>query len=255
MFIPTDNATLFATSFGHRSAPAILSLSGWIGSWEDWLEPLSLLSHDWHAISYDHRGSGAAIAPVESITFEALVDDVFVVLDAFKVERCVLAAMSMGAMVALGAALKRPERFSGLVLVNGAVYRPPSQGVDSFLQGLHHNYAATLDYFADLCIPEVDCEPVKRWGRQILDRASQEAAIRLYEVGGSVDLRAEFGRIELPTLILHGDAVPAGFIAGSPMVGRQLAQCHVAADPWCRPCADHDPSPDRGGRNQPFFCF
>ena len=73
MFIPVDDARLYTLAFGPRSAPALLALSGWIGSWEDWAGPLALLSDHLHVISYDHRGSGATVAPVESITFDRLV--------------------------------------------------------------------------------------------------------------------------------------------------------------------------------------
>ena len=39
MFVTVEDAKLFALSFGARSSPAILALSGWIGSWESWADP------------------------------------------------------------------------------------------------------------------------------------------------------------------------------------------------------------------------
>lgn len=206
LFISLDNAQIFTTSFGPTSAPAFLALGGWIGSWEDWLEPLSLLSHTWHTLSYDHRGSGITIAPLKSLTYTQLVDDVFAVLDAYGVERCILAAMSMGAAIAFGAALKNPHRFSGLVIVNGAYYWPTPPEQDTFLAGLQQDYSRTLDRFVHACVPEKDSDHIKRWGRRILDRASPEAAIALYRMAGTIDLRDDLSRITLPTLIVHGDA-------------------------------------------------
>lgn len=206
MFVSLENAKIFTTAFGAKQAPALLALSGWIGSWEDWIMPMSILSEHWRVISYDHRGSGATIAPIETIRFDQLVDDVFAVLDAYEIQSCVLASMSAGAAVALGAALKHPERISGLVIVNGFYYSPPSGGVDSFLSGLRDNYPATLSYFVDACIPEPDSDHLKRWGRQILDRAAQDAAIASYGIVGSVDLRDRLKEIQQRTLIIHGDA-------------------------------------------------
>jgi len=60
---------------------------------------------------------------VESITFDRLVDDVFAVLDAYAVEHCVLAAESAGALTALGAALKNPQRVTGFGLLYRGLYR------------------------------------------------------------------------------------------------------------------------------------
>jgi pimeloyl-ACP methyl ester carboxylesterase len=209
MFIEHNGATIFTTAFGRKDAPPLLALSGWIGTWEDWADTFSVLSEgNWRLIGYDHRGSGATSSPLASITFDNLVDDVFAVLDAHGVERCVLAAMSMGTTVALAAARRQPERFAGLVIVNGAYFRATPLAQDPFYAGLQHHYAATLDRFAALCVPEPDGGPVLRWGRQILDRASAEAALRLYEIGAAVDLRPEVAHIDLPALVIHGDADP-----------------------------------------------
>ncbi len=208
MFITLPDATLFTTSFGSKTAPALLALSGWIGSWEDWADSFSLLSENWRVLSFDHRGSGATIAPIESITFDNLVGDVFAVLDAHGIDQCLLAAMSMGAAVAFAAALKHPQRFSGLVIVNGAYYRETPLDIDPFFRGLRQDYAQTLDRFVSACVPEQQSDPIKRWGRQILDRASPEAAIALYQMAAAVDLRHDLHGLTLPTLILHGDADP-----------------------------------------------
>jgi pimeloyl-ACP methyl ester carboxylesterase len=206
MFIPVDDARLYTLAFGPRTSPALLGLSGWIGSWEDWAGPLSLLSEDRRVISYDHRGSGATVARVESITFDHLVDDVFAVLDAHEVERCVLAAMSMGAGIALGAALRAPDRISGLVLANPLDLRGGPRESDPFFVALAEDYPGAVDRFVNACVPEADSAHIKRWGRQILDRASHDAALALYRVGISIDLRDDLNRITQPALIIHGDA-------------------------------------------------
>ena len=70
--------------------------SGWIGTFEDWLPTLGVLSKTWRAVSYDHRGTGETSVPVEEITAEALLDDIFRVMDALAVERCVLGGFSSG---------------------------------------------------------------------------------------------------------------------------------------------------------------
>lgn len=207
MFISVGDAKIFATAFGAKTLPSILAVGGWIGSGEDWLETLSILSENWRTASFDHRGSGVTISPVETITFERLIDDIFVVMDALAIEHCVLAAMSMGAAVALGAVLRHPERFTGLILVDSIDLRKKSSSEnDMFLMGLTHDYSGTLDGFIHACVPESDCDEIKHWGQQILNRASQEAALQLYKMSKTITLSNELGNITLPTLIIHGDA-------------------------------------------------
>ena len=205
MFISRDDAQLYTVAFGDGPR-ALLALGGWIGSWELWAGPFGYLSRTWRTVAYDHRGAGATIAPPESISPETLVDDVFAVLDELEIARCVLAAESAGAAVALLAALRQPQRFGGLVIVDGRYYEAAPHEPSPFLSGLRASYQATLDQFAAACVPEPGGAPIRRWGRQILARAEQPAAIRLYECMREVDLRPRAHEIVPPTLILHGEA-------------------------------------------------
>jgi len=57
---------------------------------------MELLSPAWRTIACDHRGTGATLIPVESITFDALVAELFRVMDAYRGERCVVTGESAG---------------------------------------------------------------------------------------------------------------------------------------------------------------
>jgi 3-oxoadipate enol-lactonase len=226
MFIPLGDTHLFATAFGSKTSPVIVTLGGWIGSWEDWLETVSLLSEQWRVIAYDHRGSGVTISPVETITFERQVEDVLAVLDAFAVETCVLAAMSMGCAVALGAALRQPERISALVLVDSLDLRDiPPPPDDRFLLGLQQDYSRTLDAFIQACVPEPNSETIKHWGRHILNRATQESAITLYQLSKQVPIRDQLSQISQPTLLIHGDQDHVSPLQASEWLSGILAHC------------------------------
>lgn len=205
MFIAADAARIYAAAFGSPAAPAIVALGGWAGSWELWTDVIGPLSARWRTIAYDHRGAGATVAPLETITHERLVEDVFVVLDAFGLERCVLAAESSGALTALAAARAQPERVAGLVIVDGLYYRDPDIMQSPFAHGLRSNYLATLQGFVELCVPEPDSEHIKRWGVKILGRASQAEALALLQVGVGLDLRPELPQIGQPALVIHGE--------------------------------------------------
>jgi pimeloyl-ACP methyl ester carboxylesterase len=209
MFVPTPQATLYCNAYGPKDAPAIVGIGGWIGSGELWALPFETLSQRWRTIAYDHRGTGASVAALDSITLANLVKDVFAVLDAHGIARCVLAAESSGALTALSAALQQPQRISGLVIVDGMVFRGQDSPTDPFLKGLQHAYAPTLDRFVDLCMPDDGPAHIKRWGRQIIDRALPEAAIALRRVNNEADIRGELPKIQQPTLVIHceGDKI------------------------------------------------
>jgi 3-oxoadipate enol-lactonase len=72
------------------------------------------------AALYDQRGHGASEAPAGPCTREDLARDLLAVLDALGIERSIAIGHSLGGIVAMSAALLRPERFEGLVLLGTA---------------------------------------------------------------------------------------------------------------------------------------
>jgi pimeloyl-ACP methyl ester carboxylesterase len=226
MFITSGDAQLYTVSFGNAPR-TLLALGGWTGSWELWAEPFTALSSSWRTAAYDHRGVGATAAPTESITLDSMVGDVFTVMDALGIETCVLAAESAGGAVALRAALQQPERFTGLVLVDAIYYRPAPQTEDPFLLGLRNHYQQTLAQFVDSCLTERDSDAVRRWGRLIVGRSPQEAAIQLYECMFGVDLRPQLRQITQPTLILHGSADRLVPVDSSRWLASQMPTSHL----------------------------
>jgi pimeloyl-ACP methyl ester carboxylesterase len=204
MFIQHDNAQFFAVSFGTGSR-TLVGIGGWTGSWQVWTDVFGTLSSSWRTVGIDHRGTGNTLAPTEGVTVTQMAGDLLAVLDGMEIAQCVLAAESSGTAVALTAAHHQPERFTGLVLSGGLYYRPKTDAPDQFLLGLKANYEAATSYFVTNCLPETDNPAMHQWGRNVL-QATQTAAIDLYTATLDLDLRPILSQINIPTLILHGDA-------------------------------------------------
>jgi pimeloyl-ACP methyl ester carboxylesterase len=203
MFLKLDNAEVYVSSFG-GGRDAIIAHGGWVGSGELWHQPFELLSRAWRTITYDHRGTGATINHAPAITFELLVGDLFRVLDALAVDRCVLAAESSGACIALEAALRNPSRFRGLVVVAGRYHPGRTAGAARFMEGCRIDFTKTMDLFVNACCPEEECDAERHWGKQIVNRSNGPAAIQLMECVEHVDFESRLSDIKLPTLIIHG---------------------------------------------------
>lgn len=207
MFIHNKDAKLYTVEFG-TGPRTILAHGGWTGSWELWVEPFTHLSKTWRTVAYDHRGTGATIAPVESITLENMVDDLFTVMDKMKIEKCILAAESAGGIVAATAVLQEPHRFEGLVLVDAMLNNENNPGNAAFIQGLKTHFEQTVGHFVDSCVleSEPDSQEIRSWGRKILTRSTSESSIQLLKCTFGVDLRHRLREIKTPTLIFHGDS-------------------------------------------------
>lgn len=202
MFITDDTTFIRSVSFG-PGPQTILALNGWSAAWEAWQPTFELLSATTRCISFDTRGTGASSAPIETITLANLVDDVFRVLDAHQVERCVLAGESLGGFIALNAVLRDRSRFDGLVLIAA----PPfvtAEATSARCAAARADYPAAVSAFVDLCFSEPGIEPLHRWGEQLFLGADGETAARLFEAchGAVPDLSS----VDVPTVVVHGDA-------------------------------------------------
>lgn len=203
MFLRSDDADLFVTSFG-AGPRTFVAHGGWVGSGELWLQPFEALSRSWRTVTYDHRGTGATVNRAPRITFELLVTDLFRVLDALEIDRCVLAGESSGALVVLEAALRQPERFSGLVLVDGRPESSNTAGAARFIEGCKTDFEATMDAFVRACVTEQDAQAELRWARQIVLRSDGPAAVQLMESMWTARVAQRLEQIRQPTLLIHG---------------------------------------------------
>ena len=239
MFVAVEGHQLNCVSFGSGQR-TLVAHGGWVGNWELWQDPFMLLHNRWRCIGFDHRGSGASTFPPDSITPAALVDDLFTVLDHFEVESCVLAGESLGALTCLQAVLRQPERFQGLVLVDGAP-AADRERQGALVNGARANYPATVSAFVDACVPEPDSEHLRAWGRKILLRADAEAAARILEVHYEQNIAPALAEVSVPTLVIHGELDAIVPLA----VGQAVAATIPGAELVVIPGAGHVPTVTR----------
>lgn len=69
-------------------------------------------------VRYDKRGHGLSEATAPPYTIAGLADDLAGLLDGLGVERAVVGGISVGGMIALSLALRRPELVAGLALMD-----------------------------------------------------------------------------------------------------------------------------------------
>lgn len=232
MYLKSNDADILVSSFG-AGPRTLLAHGGWVGSGELWSAPFEILSQSWRTITYDHRGTGGTRCIAPEITFELLVQDLFRVMDALHVETCVLAAESMGAMVALEAALRCPERFSGLVIVGGRYTGERTPTRDRLIAGCRADFAATMDAFVEACAPEAGCEAERAWGKLIVKRSNASAAVQMLECVEHVDVASRLSSITVPTLILHGSRDVISPLASAERLGELIPNSRLLVAEGC----------------------
>jgi pimeloyl-ACP methyl ester carboxylesterase len=183
----------------------VVGIAGGFGTCEIWQQPFELLGRRHRVIAYDHFGAGATRVPPDCVTFASQVALVEALLDAFSVDRCVLAGDSSMITVAIEAARRWPDRCEGLALVAGGVVHEADDVTTRFVRGLRERFEPTLEAFTALCVPEPGSEHLREWLADIIRRTGGERAAALVESFYGIDLRPVLGELSVPTVIVHGD--------------------------------------------------
>lgn len=198
VLLPVDGHHLHTVDLGRGTA--VLLHDGWIASWQLWLPLIERLQDGWRCIALDHRGAGASTFPPSAISAPALVDDVFRVLDAYGIERAVLAGESLGSLVCLQAVLRDPSRFLGLVMV-GSFPSGLNPG-EHVTAAIRADWPAYVDRFVRACLPEPDAGPLHRLAAGTLLPAGPQAAVRM--TAEHVGIAPDASAVAVPALVVHG---------------------------------------------------
>lgn len=186
-------------------------------AWMEWLP--ALLAADFRVIRLDMRGFGRSdpTPPGYGWSIGNFFGDIDAVLSAEQVERFHFVGESIGGLVGLAYAARRPER-----LLSGAFLSTPFDGkrvkvVDQWRASIAADgMAAWADALMPMRFVEVDVDPaLYRWVRELQATCSPSAVCEQGEFIRTQDLTPELKNIRAPILLLAPD--------GSPFVDRAIA--------------------------------
>jgi pimeloyl-ACP methyl ester carboxylesterase len=102
----------------HGSGDAVLFVHGSGGNHVSWWQQVAWLRERFTVVTLDLRGFGRSQSDLPEYDTLAFPDDILAVLDATGLSRAVLVGQSVGAVAALRAALRAPQRAAGVVLAH-----------------------------------------------------------------------------------------------------------------------------------------
>lgn len=192
---------------------------GWYGAFE---------RKGYRLVALDLRGHGESAKPHEPEAYDraAMVGDVFALMDHLQIGRADLMGYSMGARLALAAALTRPERIDHLILggIGGRIFER----------------SGNAGFLADAMMaddPNSISEPLLRSFRQFADEQGEDrlalALAACVRAPGEAITREALMQMSVPTLVVAG--------ARDALAGRadELAEAIPGAEPVTLPGCDH----------------
>ena len=127
--VALPDGTLRVLRWG-RGDQAALAVHGITASAAAWQPVARALPADWSLFAVDLRGRGHSAGLPGPYGFDQHVADLVTAAGQLGLDRPVLAGHSLGGYVALLAAIRHPDRFGGLLLVDGGLPRPVPDGAD-----------------------------------------------------------------------------------------------------------------------------
>jgi len=220
--ISTDKDTeLFYVDYG-TGQPVIL-IHGWPLSHKAWESQIAaLVEAGFRVIAYDRRGFGNSSAPFESYDYDALASDLNELITQLNLVNVSLVGFSMGGGEVVRYLTKYGDgRVSKAVLIASIIplvkqkednpEGVPQKMLDEILAALQNDRVAFLTGFSKNFYNYT--EKNKTVSQEQLDydwsiaaHASPRATIEAAKAWMDTDFREEAKKINVPTLIIHGDS-------------------------------------------------
>jgi pimeloyl-ACP methyl ester carboxylesterase len=239
--LPVEGGLLYVEEHGSGGVPLLLIQGLGYSMW-GWRYQLGVF--DRRTIAFDNRGTGRSSKEAGPYSMEQFAGDAVSVLDALGVESAHVLGLSMGTFVAQCLALQAPGRVRSLVLVGGSPGGPehaavPAETLDAWLASadlppaefvrrtMHLSFSpgwaeAHPDEYESLVAARLEHPtPAECW------RGQFAAAGRFLEQGARVD------RIDLPVLVVHGDADRVVPLSNGLLLARSIPGAELALLPGC----------------------
>lgn len=192
---------------GPDDAPALILGPSLGTTWHMWDRQIAEMSERWRVIRFDLPGHGGAPAhPATSVG--DLAERLLATLDLLGVQRFGYAGCSLGGAIGVELALRHPQRVATLALVaasprfgtadefrrRGVVVR--TNGLDPMARSAPERWFTDAFAAAQPAIVE--------WAVQMVRTTDPGCYIAACEALAAFDVRAELGRIGVPTLVVVG---------------------------------------------------
>jgi len=213
MYTYLNNIPFWYVEEGNPNAMPVIFLHGFPFSHEMWSEQIASVARHYRAIAYDIRGHGKSYVGEAQFTIEHHVDDLFGLMDIWKIEKAVLVGLSMGGYIALRALERNQQRFRAAVLCDTKSEADTNEGklkrFDSMKFVREHGSEAFAETFVkNVFAPEsftTKPEAIRRITKIIAATPPLSIAGTLLALAARTDTTASLPSITIPTLILVGE--------------------------------------------------
>ncbi len=243
-FLTTPFGTVHVESAGQGKP--VLFIHGGAASAREWRPALPLLAAHGQCVAIDRLGCGESDRSSRGYDRQTLTDSLFAVADVLGWDRFAVVGQSFGGFWGLSMAFSRPERLTGLVIVDGAAGPIDEQEVAEWEQrrAALRRQPTDVEQYIDVTMRQIFADPsrVPADFRDVLRFQFEHGAPGQFEaVADEFRTVTPYGALRVPTLVVWGEedsmisaargrrlaeAIPGARYVGLPGVGHT---CQVEA--------------------------
>ena len=208
----------------HGSGSPVVLIHGWPLSGRSWEDQVpALVEAGYRVVTYDRRGFGKSSQPFGGYDYDTFAADLGALVTHLDLRDATLVGFSMGGgEVARYIGRYGSDRVAKTVLAAAVppyLYQSddnPEGGLDDatiqqFKEGVRGDRIAfldgfTTDFFTAGDRSDLISEPSRLYHREIAAFASPKGTLDCIDAFGRTDFREDLAKIDVPTLVIHGDS-------------------------------------------------
>ena len=213
-----DGVELFYRDWGRAEGAPVVFLAGWGLNTDIWGALMQgLVEEGRRCVAYDRRGHGRSSDPGRDYGFDRLADDLAAVLEGLDLTGATLVGHSMGAGEIVRYLSRHGSARVGKVVFVGAALPclgwrddnptgAPPEAFDQLRAVFKADFPGWMAANARPFVTPDTSEATIDWVKAMMTQASFQALIETNKALTAADFRGELARLDLPVLMLHGDA-------------------------------------------------
>lgn len=216
-----ESVDIFYEDYG--KGQAVILIHGWPLSHQAWEGQVAeVVEAGFRCIAYDRRGFGLSSCPWDSYDYSALASDLNEIIQQLGLENCIIVGFSMGG----GEVVRYLTDFGSEKVAKAALISSiiplvaqkednpdgvPQEGLDGIMKALKSDRVGFLAQFHKNFYNYEEnkatiSEQQLHYDWTIATHASPRATIKAAEAWATTDFRPELKNVNVPTLIVHGNA-------------------------------------------------
>lgn len=216
----TDRTQLFVSDWGPAAAPAVVFAHAWGLSGDMWsFQVPGLVDAGFRCVTFDRRGHGRSDRARGGYDLDTLADDLAAIIDTLDLGPAVLVGHSMGAQEVIHYLARHGTRRAAGVVLSGPATPVLLQGpnhpdgipepvFEAQREAIRHDIGAFIDTIScqDYFGPVQVSRHLDAWTRRQIIDTPLYVLLETHRTYTRADLRAPLAAMELPALVIQGDA-------------------------------------------------